>query len=259
MDLGFDPIGDGDIAAPSSSDGTYASSFRGGSELLNTFEPSERGSSSIASTFAAAFRGYGPIANAAKIGYAVWVGEDALPDLDGPETAFSATVPFNIPVTPPVSGTKSLYVVVRKRNQHGLVSQNQQPVLIQVDSTGTLVRNPIPAPIEVHAVAFEAGHFRILAKYPTVDMDTNPADKWRIWIGTTMPDPDVDPPSKVVDVDGDTLVTTLASTYPAGDYIVLVALYRTVDTTRSVAVESDVTMPDVPDTPVPVLSGFQYP
>ena len=196
-------------------------------------------------------------ADSADDGYAVYIGEDALPDFTAAPTQFSATLPIAISITPPGAGTKTLNVVVRRRNSYGLESQNQFVTQFVVDTNGDLVRNPVPAPLGVTPIAVASGGIKVLAKYPTVADDVDPADKWRIWTKTTPPVPASDPVTKEVTVAGQSLTTTVTGPHAAGLWYVTVGLYRTVDTTLSDTVETTLTVPDDPDRPDPVRSGFQ--
>ncbi len=62
------------------------------------------------------------VANASVAGYVVYVGVNVPPDINQPPTAYSASLPITIGSPPPISGTNTLYVLVRSRNQYGLES-----------------------------------------------------------------------------------------------------------------------------------------
>jgi len=190
-------------------------------------------------------------------GYVLYLGEDALPNLDGTPDAFSATLPFNLAVTPPVSGTKTVYAVVRKRDSYGLESQNQNAKVFVIDSAGNLVLPPIPAPVGLRLIARAGGMIEVRATYPGWQTDDYPADLWKVWVDTVTPDTS-DPVSATADVTGST-VGVLAGPYVPGDYFVSVGLYRTADTSLSPVVTGTVTLPDDADKPAPVRSGREYP
>lgn len=189
-------------------------------------------------------------------GYNVYIGQDQMPDFSLPPASFSATLPINIATTPPGSGTRTYYIVVRRQNEYGLESQNQYPKTITIDSTGALVLPPLASPTNLAVMPRPGGNIRLRAGYPGYNTDEYRADLWRLWITTTPPDVTSDPPTLQSPADGPALLTSFGSFTP-GDYIVTLALYRNADAFTSPAVAATVTIGDGPETPAPVLSGFQ--
>lgn len=189
-------------------------------------------------------------------GYLVWVGEDELPDLTEPYDVFGKNLPISLAVAPPVTGAKTLNVLVRYRDEYGLVSQNSRCMVLVITAAGVLLLSALAAPDGLTVYQKDAGKLRILALYPGYDTDVYKATHWRIWVTQTQPDVDVDTPTITVNVSGKTLATTTGSHAP-GDWIVTVVLYRTTDLSRSPAVQRSITVVPAPDEVNPVRSGFQ--
>lgn len=196
------------------------------------------------------------IQNNAAAGYTVYVGEDALPDLNLAPTAFSTTLPVNVAITPPGVGTKTLYVVARKRNSYGLESGNQYPEVFKIDTVGNLVRNTPPTPSGVEAVSIGFDKIRVLAAYPSLTLEADPATKWRLWIGSTPPNVGVDPVTLEADVAGDTIMFD-ASTYAAGTWHIALLLFRAVDSMSGIPATTTCVIAAAPTEPTPVHSGFE--
>lgn len=201
-------------------------------------------------------KGRSRVQNNSDGGYNVYVGEDAMPDILAAPAYFTNTLPFDIPITPPGFGTKTIYVILRKQNTYGVESQNLYPYVFVVDSNGDLVRNPISTPVGTLASPVSAGTLRIMSSYSTRTLEQDPADIWRIWVGLTEPDPDVDPFTVEYTVNGDELTGTVDSLIP-GHYFVVVRLFRTIDSAVSEAVVVEVDLPAAPDNPSAVRSGYE--
>jgi hypothetical protein len=129
--------------------------------------------------------------------YELYVGEDAPPDfeaLDQPVET-SATLPFTWAPTPPPSGTKTLYVVVRKRNAYYLQSFNVYATKVVIGTLGEqLLADPSP-PLDIETYDDVLGSVRVIATYLSTE-DPSPADTWEIFATEGAdPDPDVDSPA----------------------------------------------------------------
>lgn len=187
-------------------------------------------------------------------GYNVYVGVDVLPDFTQPPAVFSLTLPISIPVIPPVSGTKTLNVVVRKQDTYGLESQNQYLTAFIIDNTGGVAFDSLIPPQDFVLFQILSSSIRVLATYPGADTDTNPADLWKVWIGTTLPSTGSLPYATQA-VNGDTVGFVLGPVAP-GTYYVILGLYRTLDSSLS-TVQGIVTVNGPPYEVVPVPSGYQ--
>lgn len=192
-------------------------------------------------------------------GYNVYVGVDALPDLSAAPAAFTQTLPFNVVTTPPVSGTKTYNVIVRRQDEFGLESQNQTLYTTTINSSGDLVMPAIVRPQGLQLTPQAGGRIRVLSTYPGYGVDgAFTATHWRVWASLGAIDVDADPPTLVVTMTGKVLATSVGP-LPAGDYTVAVALYRTTNGTRSPAISGTVTLPEDPEEIIPVPGGYEDP
>lgn len=190
-------------------------------------------------------------------GYNVWVGIGSLPDLTQPPTLLSATLPISVPLTPPISGTQTFYILVTAQDHYGLNSQNQQYTVFTIDSTGGLFKPDIVAPQALSLWPQSGGAIRIMATYPAASSDAFPADVWRIWIDTVMPNPMMTP-TLTTGVNGRNLIINSAEQSP-GTYYVMVALFRSSDSFQSPAIVAQVVVPTGPPEVAAVPSGFDLP
>ena len=78
--------------------------------------------------------------------YSLYSGEDALPDFAVAPSDSAASLPVSVTVTPPVSGTKTVYLTTRYTNIAGLESQNQYAHPFVIDSTGAIVTETLHPP-----------------------------------------------------------------------------------------------------------------
>jgi hypothetical protein len=229
---------------------TYKVKLAGVSSIKGPFKSLFLGNSRILTSLNVKFTGRARIQNNALLGYAVFVGEDSLPDLSIDPTDFSATLPVSVPITPPGIGTKEINVVVRKRNSYGLYSKNQMVEKFTIDSSGDLVARPVTDPGECQAVPLQSGKIKVMGTYPTFGTDTYPATEFRIWIGTVAPDTDVD----VFDFEGPLYVEWFSRVfdgpYSAGTYHVAICLYRSGDMAQSAPSRTTVIVPSSPSSPV---------
>lgn len=194
------------------------------------------------------------VANNNTEGYVIWIGSGTLPDLTQPPNAYSATLPFSVTLASPPSGTRTYYLLTAYRDKYGLVSQNQNYTAISIDLDGHQVSGVLNAPQGLKAIAQPAGAIAVLAVYPQLGLDPQPADTWLVWIKTTLPVPGVDTPTGTFPIS--TNLNQLIGAYVANTYYVMVALYRSSDGYISPNVYTTVVINSPPPQPVPVPSGF---
>lgn len=191
-------------------------------------------------------------------GYNVYVGDGGPPDFDAAPTAFTQTLPVSVPLTPPVSGYKTYFVVVRAQNQYGLESQNQYAKRITIDSGGVLVYPPLLGAEGLQLSTLPGWYIKILSTYPGWYVDEYLASHWYIWVGTSPPDV-MAPPTATVTLTGNILTTSVGPFLPDTTYHVAVALYRTAGNSTSPELRGTVTFPPVPVDIDPVRSGYEDP
>jgi hypothetical protein len=225
--------------------------------LQTTFWTSEVGVSGIYNViFLVSQAGYSRVANDIQ-GYVVFVGAGILPDLTMPPAVYSKTLPITIPLTPPVSGLLTYYVLTRFRDVYGLESQNQFYSDFTIDHTGRLILPPVATPTLLMLRQHEQGEISIAAMYAEALVDPYPATGWLIWYGLTPPNTSL-PPQASRPVTGKVLsYTTLPN--PPGLYYVVVELYRGADGFTTGPLSGTVTVNVPPGEPVAVPSGFQGP
>jgi hypothetical protein len=216
----------------------------------------QEGTCRIYNTVGAAECGIFRVQNNSLVGYNVYVGVNALPDLSQPPAAFSATLPISIPETPPGSGTKSFYVIVRAQDSYGLESQNQYPTVITISSSGGLLLPAIPAPQNLSVFARPNGYFKVRVTYSTANTDEYPATAWKVWAGTTLPNPLVDTPVVAVAVEGIPMIVSIGP-FSANTYYVMVGLSRAADGASSPTIYTTAVLSPTPNKPIPVPSGYQ--
>jgi hypothetical protein len=179
------------------------------------------------------------IASASAAKYEAFIGEDARPDFSAADQAETA-LPFDIDLTPPVSGTKTFKVTVRETDTYGLSSYNTYTHDFEIDDAGELVNADITPPQDVTLTEIGSGFVQLQAQYPRgIDADT--ADVFRYYVTTdgTDPDPATDTPVQVTMQIGQGLrdsrvLDVILGPYTyATDLRVLVTSYRTADTTES--------------------------
>lgn len=172
--------------------------------------------------------------HAAGAQYELYAGVDTAPDFASAPAATSATETIDYALTPPGSGTRTYHLVVRYRNDYGLLSGNIFERLIEIDTNGDEVI-PVPsAPTNITVVDSVGGELRVNAEYLPSD-DSYPANTWRIYVRADGVDPvaGVDTPTEIsmaasviYPTAGRVLNTTIGP-YPLdSDVRVLVTAYR---------------------------------
>jgi hypothetical protein len=187
-------------------------------------------------------------------GYVLYVGIDAEPDLTAPPQAYGVSLPISFPVSTPPTGTRAFHLLVRLRDSYGLESGNQRSRIVTIDSSGNLVLPDFGPPADLIVSATEGPSIRVRATYPTFSLDEEPADRWRVWVKSTVPDPVTDSP----DVDFDVsfhFVKDLPGPYATGTWHVLVGLKRSTDG-RELYLSDTVVIPVAPATPEGVYDGW---
>lgn len=238
---------------------SYAIEDVGTNRVLGPYEVEDSGKYAVVNTMSVEDGGQHRVQVLADEGYVVYIGVDAIPDLNTP-SAFSTTLPISFATTPPGSGLKLYYVVVRKRNAYGLESQNQEATIITIDSSNNFVRNAVPNPTLFTAIQIHSDTVRIMVQYPMLPFDKDPPDLWRIWYDTTPPDPLADVPYGDFAVTSDKLLTDIVGPWiPGTTYYFVVALVRSEDGKQSSSIQVALVIEQPPLEPWPVLSGYQVP
>lgn len=196
-------------------------------------------------------RGQYRIQNLDAKGYLIYTAVNAVPDLLGEPADFSATLPLSVPITLPGEGIESLNVVARYRDSWGCVSQNSKPTIIMLDASGQL-RLPVQPPINVRAYPKSGGKINVLADYPGLLVDVDPADYIRIWVAASIPNTNLTYTHQEA-INSEAISVSFGS-YSPGTYYVAVALYRSVDGAVSGSVLTTVVFPVIPGNPEAVFT-----
>lgn len=246
--------------------GTYGVPIRGTTSrkgtfnVYNHFGGNRTGKLSIGSTnLANTYRGkrVGVCRVARDIaGWIAFVGDGVLPDLDAAPFVYSATLPFDVPLSSffPVSGTKNVFVTVRYRDQYGLESQNQRTTQYILTPTG-LLRLPVPTPTALSVLLKNVGKIIIQANYTTANVDQDPATYWAVWVQRNSPADTSTPADLWMPVKG---IRISPEYYPleSGQYYVTVGLFRLVDRQWSSFVTTSTVIQMPPTAPIAVPGGF---
>lgn len=187
-------------------------------------------------------------------GYDAYLGVEGPPDFAAPPATHAAALPFDVSLTPPPSGTRTYYLVVRAKDSYGLRSLNQQAKTFTIDSAGNLVLPPLAAPQYVRAVEKAGQKAQVSAAYR--QGDEYPPDGWKVWYGTAEPDTSNPPQAQVA---GGSYLSLEIGPLSPGVYWVKVAAYRSADVTTGPAGLAAVGIHAAPDKVEPVLGGAQLP
>lgn len=106
--------------------------------------------------------------------------------------------------------------------------------------------NPVPAPV-FKAYPRQGGILRIVGQY---QIDTDPADMLKVWVGLTLPDVNVDVPALTISVLRENFVFDFGL-YNPGTYYVVARLFRSSDSALSPTVQAQVVFQAAPDMPTP--------
>lgn len=156
-------------------------------------------------TYAGKLLGMHRIANDALRGWLTYVGDDQLPDFEATEFDFEAVAVGTTAAdysTPALTADQISRVVLRFRNQHGVIQQEFTFQDFDVAASGALNHAPPSPPQGVLASAAQDGAVQVTALYNPNEDGDEAADTWAIWIETdgTSPDPDVDAVTDTVDM-----------------------------------------------------------
>jgi len=137
------------------------------------------------------------VADSAFSRYELYVGVDALPDLTTEPQAIGSALPVSFPVDLPPSGsTKTLYAVLRERSEYGVISTNQQMIILVIDSAGAVELAPPGPPVNLQVFPDVTGGARVMMRYNSAADGANPADTWEVFAAEGgAPDPDIDTPA----------------------------------------------------------------
>jgi len=230
---------------------------RGAYKIYTNYAPHRRqGTFNIYGGRSIVDRGVYRVANQALDAYCLFVGVGQLPNFTAAPSATSASLPFNYHSALPGSGTTTLFVTVRKRNVYGLLSQTQQTTTLILTPAG-LQRGAVPAPTSLYAAPIATNIIRVGARYPTITTDQYPADVWRVWVGSTAPNPATDTPTYIAAASE--AISVDLTGYGPGTWYVVVGLYRTADSAQTVAAQRTVVYPVAPAVPLNAHTGNEYP
>ena len=181
------------------------------------------------------------ISHAAKALYELYVGVDTDPDFDAAPAETSVSMTIDYAAAAPVSGNYEYRLVLRYRNEYGLLSGNLFKQKKVIDSNGDEVV-PIPSdPSDIAVTDFVGGELRVNASYLPSD-DEYPADTWCVYArgdgvdpvsGVDTPTESVMAASSIMPTSARTLDTTIGP-YPLdADVRVLVTVKRASDSVES--------------------------
>jgi hypothetical protein len=203
--------------------------------------------------YSGAFSGCFRVAGVAR--YELYIGDGARPDLTAEPDDTSADGIFSFSLTPPESGEKTYYYLVRYRNAYGIVSGNEYSRTVTIDDAGALVLPALTEPDSLSVSEHQGRYVLISAAYAAANDGDYRATSWKIYATDTGvdPDPDADTPATVAIsvIGGRAMLNYLAGPYAAGaDVRALVRVYRTDDasndgntTVESITMSSAVSAP----------------
>jgi hypothetical protein len=196
--------------------------------------------------------------------YEVYRGIDASPDFTAAPFATNSTLPIT---TAALSVSHKHHLVLRKRNKWGLISQNTQETIFDVNAGGTLNATPPSDPTNIAATGAAAGTVIISAQYAPNDDGDNAADTWLVYFTTNGidPNPGTDIPVVIVMNLSDGSARLSYTTAAQAEGTLVKAIVRTrrtgtpnVDSTGSTIVSATATLlgPGAPALQADVLSAL---
>jgi len=183
--------------------------------------------------------------------FELYVGEDQLPDLTTEPILVSQTLPFSLPITPPVSGTKTIFVVLRERDEHGVISANQQTTIFVIDSSGALEFVPPGPAVQLQLFPDAIGKVLVFLRYNKAADGLNPADTWEVFASEGVdPNPTVDVPvhtSTIIDFGELAYLRTVIESFTPGATLhVIGSVFRSSDGKRGVTLVEQIVLPLAP-------------
>ena len=179
----------------------FVSHLPGVSSVYGTFESNLPGVSSVLGHFESNLPGVHRVANDDKDRYELFIGIDSDPDFTAdPDTTFTS-LPHDVALDAPESGTVTYYIVTRKRNRYGVTSLNSQITRITIDSDGVIQSTPPRGPEvgSIQLIEVPSLKAQVTAQYNYAADGSDQADTWLIYITTdgSDPDPSTDTPTEV--------------------------------------------------------------
>ena len=191
------------------------------------------------------------VENADKVGYLIYIGYGSMPDLTGPADAFASVLPASVSVSPPESGETEIFVVIRSRNSFNLVSQNQKPLNLLMDSNGDEALGPLTTPSEVGISCIMDDGFLVTARYEGYFNDRNKANRWEVYLkAEESPIVGLDIPAATGAIKGAEMQSVIGPYESTGlTYYLIVAVRRTADNTVA-TIASEIFVPAAPAMPL---------
>lgn len=205
--------------------GSYSMSGDGLHTALQSFGAEGSGLHSALLAVSMSGDGLHRAANDALARYELYIGADASPDFDAaPEETFTS-----LPHTTSFAflANTTYHLVTRLRNKYGLLSQNIEATLLELDPGSEEIATRPSDAFEV-----TLGNTELTAFYAYQPDGDDAADTWRLWLtsdGST-PDPDVDSPTlnqTMVKNDGIAKFTYSIAAFP--DATTIKTVVRTVN------------------------------
>lgn len=234
---GYTPIAADDETAPSgvtfaASDG--AASLAAGESLLlrwkrelsapavNAFAEGEITVEwvSDAVTYTETLAGLYGVSDATLAGYALFVGEDAAPDLEAAPAEFGA-----LPLSTALAPGHTHRWLVRRVNEYGLSSLNTLSRAVTLDGDGEEVGAPLTNPEVISITSGPGGEVDVRLRYNGA-LDPTPADYFRLYVGANVAINGGDPtPDPETDEAQDTAIAVIGLARPDVEQIVRLGPY----------------------------------
>ncbi len=218
--------------------GVFSGDARGGNKVLVPYLADGRGNARVFDEFAGDARGSATIFRSYVLDggggykilttptYQLFYAFGSPPNLSGAPWQTFAALPF---VTPAISGAGKHYFVLRRLNQWGLQTQNDETTVIELDGAGSLLQ---PRPSGATYWQFELApvpKVAIHAEYAYPLDGVNQADQWLVYakVGSA-PVIGVDSPVVVpmIKADGCAKLNWLSGDYSIGNVIYVKVLTR---------------------------------